>query len=281
MKNLTLVCLFVSGLFPMLGHSALAAQPSFKRVMIVIFENAKYTDALKQTYFGKIATQGALFTQFIAEAHPSQPNYVALVSGSTQGVRSDSPVNLDANHIGNLLEQKNLSWKVYAEDLPNNCFLSATKGRYARKHVPFYSFTNVQNDASECAKIVNATDLSKDISTHSVPAFSLYIPNLDNDGHDTGAKYASEWFETAFSPIFSNSDFMKDTLVIATFDESDDYFSTNQIYTVFLGANVIPGSTVSTVTTHYSILRTIEDVFEIGTLGLNDSSTSAISGIWQ
>ena len=86
MKNLTLVCLFVSGLFPMLGHSALAAQPSFKRV--------------------KIATQGALFTQFIAEAHPSQPNYVALVSGSTQGVRSDSPVNLDANHIGNLLEQK-------------------------------------------------------------------------------------------------------------------------------------------------------------------------------
>ena len=75
--------------------------------------------------------------------------------------------------------------------------------------------------------------------------------------------------------------FLKDTLVIVTFDECDDYNHKNQIYTVLVGGGVIPGSSVTSMTNHYSILKLIEDHFELGNLGRGDVKAKAITGIWQ
>ena len=247
---------------------------------MVVFENTNYSVAYQQPYFAKLANEGALFTQFYAEKHPSQPNYIAMISGSTQGVKDDGSVDLDAEHIGNLLEKKGLSWKVYAEDLPEPCYLGTSHGLYARKHVPFLSFTNVSTNMSECIKVVAGTQLKSDIITNSVPAFSMYIPNLKNDGHDTGAKYAAQWFSDNFGGILNNSEFMKDTLMVITFDESGSLLGKNQIYTVLYGANVKPGAVVSASTNHYSILKMIEDRFELGNLGNNDADASEITEIW-
>jgi hypothetical protein len=261
--------------------SAHAGDASFKRAIIVVLENTNYDVAIQQPIFAKLASEGSLFTQFMAEGHPSQPNYIAMIAGDTLGVRNDSPVNLNANHLGNLLTAKGLDWKLYAEDLPSNCFLGTTSGKYARKHVPFLSFLNVQQNPAECAKVVNASEFQKDLANNKVPAFSMYIPNLDNDGHDTGADYAAQWFSNAFGGVLSNSKFMKDTLIIVTFDESEKILQKNQVYTVMLGANVIPGSKVDTLTSHYSVLRTIEDNFSLGNLGKNDAQATSVKGIWQ
>ena len=258
-----------------------AGEPSFKRVIIVVLENTNYNDALKQPNFAKIANDGAVFTQFMAETHPSQPNYIAMIAGDTLGVKNDSPANLGANHIGNLLTSKSLNWKVYAEGLPSNCFLGTTSGRYARKHVPFISFLNVQQNPVECSKIVNSSQFQNDVTNDQVPAFSMYIPNLDDDGHDTGADYAGQWLSKEFGGVLSNSKFMKDTLIVITFDESESSSAKNQIYTVLIGANVTPRSKVDTLTNHYSVLRTIEDQFALGTLGKNDATALPIKGIWQ
>lgn len=261
--------------------NAWAGGPQFKHVVVVIFENASYSNVVKDPFFAKVAAQGALFTQFIAESHPSQPNYIALVSGDTQGVRSDSNVDLNSTHIGTTLKKAGLDWKVYAENLPNSCFLGSAQGRYVRKHVPFYSFTDVQKSAAECAKIVDATEFQRDLSKRALPAFSLYIPNLDNDGHDTGVSYASKWFSGAFSSVFSDAETLKDTLFVITFDESDNFIGKNQVYTVLLGANVVPGTTVNGLTSHYSVLRTIEDAYSLQSLGRKDQTSSPISGIWR
>jgi hypothetical protein len=258
-----------------------AALPSFKRVVVVIFENANYADALAQPYFKKLAGSGALFTNFLAETHPSQPNYLALISGDTLGVTNDNPVNLDGKHLGNLLEAKSLNWKAYAENLPSACFLGKVQGRYVRKHVPFYSFTNVQSSPSECGKVVEGAQFFRDASSGSLPAFSLYVPNLDNDGHDTGAAFASNWFSGAFGNLLADPNFLKDTLVVVTFDESKTFLGPNQVYTVLLGANVSPGVQVSAQTNHYQLLRTIEDQFSLGNLGRKDATTTGISGIWR
>src|SRR5712691_2845401 len=95
------------GLFPLLGLLILASgvaladsgDPgidgySFKKVLIVIFENTAYQGAVSQPFFAKFAKEGALLTNFLAETHPSQPNYLALVSGDTHGVISNNKVNL-------------------------------------------------------------------------------------------------------------------------------------------------------------------------------------------
>ena len=261
--------------------SSFAQTPTFKRVMVVVFENATYSAAVKQPFFAKLANEGALFTQFFAETHPSQPNYIAMISGSTQGVRNDNPVDLNANHIGNLLEKKGLSWKVYAEDLPEPCYLGERRGLYVRKHVPFLSFTNVQKNMSECIKVTAATQLKLDMATNSVPTFSMYIPNLNNDGHNTSAANASQWFSDNFGGILNNSTFMKDTLMVITFDESDSLLGKNQIYTVLYGSNVNPGTTNSSPVNHFSILKMIEDQFGLGNLGQGDATATPITGIWK
>ena len=273
---LGILCLYTAT--PLNSYSA---RPAFKKVVTIIFENANYADAIKQSYFSKLVSQGALFTQFIAEAHPSQANYIALTAGDTLGVQNDGIYNLNTKHVGNLLEEKGLDWRVYAENLPSPCFLGAAQGRYVRKHVPFLSYVNVQTNPVECEKVTDASSFQSDVMSGTLPAFSLYIPNMDNDGHDTGARYASNWLSTAFGPIFGNPELMKETLFVITFDESGFLSSQNRVYTVLLGANVIPGSTVSTLTSHYTLLRTVEDNFKLGTLGRKDLASASISGIWR
>ena len=258
-----------------------SGMPQFKRVVTVVFENASYTEALSQAYFKSIANSGALFTQFFAETHPSQANYIAMIAGDTLGVWGDAPVNLNGNHIGNLLEAKGLTWKTYAEDLPSNCFLDKSQNKYARKHVPFLSFTNVQKFPNECAKVVEGAQFFIDQKANALPNYSLYIPNLNHDGHDTNADEASKWFSDAFNALLSDSQFMKDTLFVVTFDESDHYAGPNQIYTVLLGANITPGAIVDVKTSHYSILKMIEDQFLLGNLGRKDADAIPITGIWK
>ena len=255
--------------------------PAFKKVMILVLENIAYKQALAQPFLSSFAKQGALFTNFDAETHPSQGNYIALTAGNFNGVTSDKPVNLDVSHIGDLLEAKGKTWKVYAQAYPGNCYLGAQSGTYVRKHVPFLSFINVQKNPQRCANIVDDSSFASDISGGRLPDFSMFIPDIKNDGHDTGVAYADKWLTSYIAPLMKNPDFMKDMLLVITFDEDDKSTTSNQIYTAFYGPSVTPGSASAEPYTHYSLLRTIEDTLALGSLGQNDASAAAITGVWH
>ena len=270
--------LFISSLFTVVSY---AQSPQFKKVIYLVFENASYRSVIVDPNFAALTKYGALFTHFNAETHPSQPNYIAMIAGSPLQVIGDSSVTLSANHLGTLLNNKELTWKAYAEDYPSNCFLGSTSQNYARKHVPFLSFTNVQKDLNECQKIVTSEQFFADYQNQSLPAFSMFIPNLIHDGHNSSVAVAGQWLADHFKFIFLDESFMKNTLVILTFDESENLFGKNQIYTLVLGANVKPGSSVDTPLNHYSLLKLIEDTWELGNLGRNDRTATAIKGIWN
>ena len=68
----------------------------FQKVFIVVLENTAYADALAQPFLQDLAARGALLTNFLAEAHPSFPNYVALTAGSTYGLTSSADVTLES-----------------------------------------------------------------------------------------------------------------------------------------------------------------------------------------
>ncbi len=255
--------------------------PTVSRVAIVIFENENYSDVLQNSYFNALAQKGALAINASGQVHPSQGNYIALTAGSAYGIHSDKNIDLDVRHIGDLLEDAGKTWKVYAEDYPGNCFLGKKSSEYVRKHNPFISFTNVQNDKSRCAKIVNADQLDRDIDSNSLPDFIFYVPNMKNDGHDTSVAYAADWFQTRFEPLMADQRFMSDTLLIATYDESKLSSLKNHIYTVLLGDMVVPGSKINEAINSFNLLRTVEEVLNLGDLGQNDASADAISGIWK
>ncbi len=250
------------------------------KVMVVIFENTNYKDALAQPFFASFAKRGALFDNFDAETHPSQGNYIALASGDLHEVTGDGLYDLNSKNIVDLLEAKGKTWKVYAEAYPGNCFLGETAGTYARKHNPLISFTNIQRNPSRCTNIVDASQLDKDIQAGTLPNFSIYIPDINNDGHDTSVSFADKWFNRVFSPRISDARFMNGMLLIPTFDESGFSFR-NQIYTAFLGDSVQPGFVSHGKYNHYNILRTVEDIFGLGTLGLKDAQAAPISDVFK
>jgi hypothetical protein len=257
------------------------ASQKFKKVVWIVFENETYGTVLQQKDFAHFATMGASLNKMMAENHPSQGNYIAMVAGSTLGVNSDKNVNLKDSHVGDLLEKAGMDWRVYAENYPGNCFTGSSNGNYARKHVPFMSFTNVTGDSARCAKIEDESRFFSDFAAGTLPEFTMYIPNLKNDGHDTNPDFAGQWLTSKFGTILDHPEKLGDVLFILTWDESAMFASKNQIYTVLIGANVVPGSQNSQTLNHPALLKMVEDELGLGNLGRLDASAPVITGIWK
>lgn len=274
MKRFALFVLFLSGF-------AVASTPlPFKKVFIIVFENTDYQKTMKQPFFKELAQQGTVFENFFAVARPSQPNYIALVAGDTFKIKDNDNHDIGTTSIVDLLEAQDKSWKVYAQGYPGNCDKRATYRRYVRKHQPLISFKNIQDNPERCEKIVNANVLKDDVSRDQVPDYALYIPDLDNDGHDTSVTYADKWFRGAFADLLKDKDFMRDRLFIVTFDEGDVFNPKNQIYTLFLGEDVKAGYRSSKRYDLYSILHTVEEGLALGSLNRKDATAPVISDAW-
>ncbi len=270
----------LSVLFISTGASAQGTSAKhFDRAIFVIFENTNYAAAMKQPFFAQLASNGANFTNFLAQTHPSQANYIALTAGSLGGVRDDRSVDVNLTNVVDLLEAKGLTWKVYAEGYPGNCFSGKSSGDYVRKHNPFISFNNIRTNAKRCANIVEAAEFDSDLSRGILPNYVFYVPDLRNDGHDTGVAYANGWYEQKFSPLLNDTKFMKSTIVVSSFDESG-FSAQNQIYTSIVGGPVKAGS-YSDSLTHFSLLKMIEDNWSLGNLGRDDATATGVPNIWH
>lgn len=229
-----------------------------------MLENKNYDDAVNQPYFKTLASRGQLLTNFHGLKHPSQPNYIGMISGSTDGVWLDNDVTInDRPTVVDFLEQRGKSWTAYQEDYPGNCFQGHSSTRYVRKHNPFISFPSISENMKRCARIVNSDQLAVDIAANNVADFVFYTPNMDNDGHDTNLNYAANWVQFLLDPLLENPVF-ESTLFVVTFDESEALLGLvdvhkNHIATYLLGAGVTPGSTDDTKYSHYDIVKTLEN----------------------
>ena len=277
----------------------LAPGKHFDRVLIIVLENQNYTSAMSNAFLAKLAAQGTSFSTFKNLYHPSYPNYLAMIAGSSFGMHSDHQISFpdDAEHrtIGDLLD-----WKNYAENYPSGVqpYLDAAKGKYARKHVPFLSFEKIQKESYGNVISVDTKDphnafvtavemFRKDPKKFPLPRYMFYTPNLDDDGHDPfynsgkGLQKGSHWLETFFATWFPwEQREMKGTLVIVTYDESEGDDKNDRIYTVFLG-DMVKSQTISKEYNHYSVLRTIEDNFSLPQLNSGDANAALITEAWK
>lgn len=251
----------------------------FDHAIFVLFENTNYSKAMAQPFFGKLAKSGSNFTNFSALTHPSQGNYIALTSGSLNGVKGDGKYDIDSTNIVDLLEKKNLTWKVYVEDYPGNCFTGMASKDYERKHNPFISYINIQKNPARCARIVEASEFDKDVANGTLPNYVFYVPNMKNNGHNTGVTYADKWYGQKFGGYVSNSNFMENTILISSFDESGAG-PRNQIYTSIVGSPVRAGDYSAAVST-YSLLKLMEENWDLGDLGRGDASAASVPNIWK
>ena len=147
-----------------------------------MMENHSYSEIIGSSsapYINSLATGGAQFTNSFGITHPSEPNYLALFSGSTHGLTSDScPHTYTTQNLGSELITAGLTFKGYSESMPSDGYTGCTSGAYARKHNPWVNFTSNVPAAS------NLTFSDFPTSYSSLPTVSFVVPNLNDDMHD-------------------------------------------------------------------------------------------------
>ena len=84
------------------------------------------------------------------------------------------------------------------------------------------SFLNIQNNTARCRNIDNAeSSFASDVAKgDSAPQYMYYVPNLNNDAHDTNVTYAITDLRYIVDAMLNNKAFMKNTLILITFDEN-------------------------------------------------------------
>jgi phosphatidylinositol-3-phosphatase len=258
--------------------------PRFTHVVLVVFENHEVSairgDPAAPT-FNALARRYATLTDYDAVAHPSLPNYLALVSGSTQGITSDcTDCIVPARNLADTLAAAGKSWKTYAEDLPYRGFTGASAGRYAKKHDPFLYFRDVVDSRARRDKVVPFTQLARDLARRRLPDFSLVIPNLCDDMHDCSIATGDAWLRAHVAPLLRSPE-LRGGVVFVVFDEgTSDTGGGGHVDALALGPTVRRGSKFAKPTNHYGLLRTIEDAWGLPRLGLSRAAVP-IGGIWK
>lgn len=256
-----------------------ASIPTPDRVLIVIEENHSYSTIIGNPaapYINSLAANGALFTNSFGVAVPSQPNYLALFSGSTQGVTDNNyhgqfaPPNLASE-----LAAVGKTFAGYFESMSYDGFDGTGDGIYVRKHNPVTQFTNTNNATYN--KVFNATHFPTASGTDYsfLPTVSMVVPNQNNDMHNGSIATADAWLATNLGAYITWAQ-THNSLLIFTFDEAGG--GEPQIPTFFYGPMVQPGLYSETIN-HYNVLRTIEEMY--GTAHANNAANATpITNVW-
>ena len=266
--------------------SAQAAVHKFDHVVVVIMENKNYKAIIgrpdEAPYINNhLAAGGAVFSNSFAVAHPSQPNYLALFSGSTQGVTSDHcPQNFTGvANLGAQLINANLTFRGYAESMPadgsKNCGSFVSLSRYVRAHNPWVDFDNVPRSSNLTFKRFPTT-------FSNLPTVSFVVPNLCHDMHSCSRDTGDSWVKNNIG-AYARWALKHNSLLILTWDEDGEVLGlggdNNKVPTIFYGAHVQTG-TYSEHVSHYRILRTIEDMYGLSHIAAAKRATP-ITDVWK
>lgn len=244
-------------------------------VVVIVEENKEFRDIAgnprSAPYLNELIARGALFTRSYGVAHPSQPNYLALFAGVTDTNGDHCPpagIDTNAPNLATELRGAHRSFAGYSEDLPAAGSRVCWSGQYGRKHVPWADFDNVL--PSENLPLSALPPYGK------LPAVSFVIPNMLDDMHSASIARGDAWLREHMGGLIDWAQ-THDTLVIVTWDESDDAVD-NHIPTIFAGPMVRPGRYDEPVT-HYRVLRTIEDLYGLPHAG-HSADVPPVTDVW-
>jgi phospholipase C len=254
--------------------------PSLQHIVVIVFENKEYGAVLGNAQaptFNRMAQRYATLTHYYGVTHPSLPNYLALVSGSTHGITSDcTNCEVSGPTLADPLEQAGKTWKLYAEGLPAPGFAAPGYDGYAKKHDPFVYFRSVVDNPARAKRVVPLKQLAVDERSGTLPNFAFVVPNLCHSMHDCSVRTGDAWLRAKLPPLLA----LQQTVVFVVFDEgTTNVHGGGHVPALALGTDVRPHSRSAAVTNHYGLLRTIEDAWGLARLG-RSASAVPITGIW-
>jgi acid phosphatase len=246
-------------------------------VIVVVMENKSYDQVRSAPYTASLIASGASFSNYYAITHPSQPNYLALWSGGTQGVSSDacpSPGSpYQTANLGSACEAAGLTWAAYSEELPSTASTacSASSGKYTRKHDPWTNWSNLNHQNERSYSV-----LGQDIAAGRLPNLAFVVPNNCNNTHDCSVATGDSWLKANLPAMIRAVG--PRGVVVLTWDE-DDHSQSNQILTVMVGPMVRRGYVSSQKANHYTLLRFVCDALGLSPFGAAARERS-VSDVW-
>ncbi len=233
----------------------------YSHVVWIVMENHSYSQIIGSSaapYINSLATTYGSATQMFAESHPSLPNYIAMTSGSTQGITDDNGPSSHPLSVASIFSQLGTNSRSLEESMPSSCDKSSS-GQYAVRHNPEAYYTNLNGACStNDVTLASAPDISA--------KFTFVTPNLCDDMHDCSVATGDTWLKGFVPKLLATPQYQAgNTVIFLTWDENDGT-SGNQIPTIVISPTTSHVSS-STHFTHYSMLRTTEEILGLPLLG--------------
>ncbi len=246
-------------------------------VMLIVEENRNEADVIgapDAPYVNGLAQRYGLATMAFGQSHPSLPNYLELLSGSTQGVTDDGTgYRFAAPTLVDQLQSRGIGWRAYMEGMPAACYSGAGSSGYAKKHDPFMYFTAITQNAGACANVVPFSQLRSDLDANTAPPFLWVTPNLCNDGHDCPTATMDGWLATELPRVLASSWYARDGIVIITWDEGGSNAGCcggargGHVATIVVSSRVSQHVEMTGPVDHAGTLRTLETLYGLSFLG--------------
>lgn len=263
---------------PRLDHVVIIVEENKTLGSIIGNPNAPYLNRLARTY--------SLADNYFAVTNPSLPNYLALTSGTTNGISSDcyptgTSCQVTSTNIADQLEQAGKTWKEYANSMPHPCDV-VNSGEYAVRHIPFLYYPDITSNKSRClSHVVPYSQFLKDLtSSTTLPDYSFITPNLCNDMHSCSIQIGDDWLAQQVPTILDSSPFTQQhSLLVVVWDEGDAL--SNNVAVIFAGSDAEKGYISHSFYSHYSLLHTIEWMWSMKPLTRDDTSAPIMNDMLQ
>jgi phosphatidylinositol-3-phosphatase len=310
LPRITAACFLL--IFVSLTTSPLAAQDSrssmknFQHVFIIMMENTGFDTLIgnpNAPFVNAAAANYGLASNYFGVTHPSQPNYIAATSGSTNGVANDNDTTINVTNIVDQLEANRKTWKAYMQSY-SLCITpldhSCGNQLYERKHNPFISYQDVQSNPARVANIVDFGQFATDLASGNVADYTWISPDQCHDMHGRASTHddpcdfsqvpaliaaGDAFLSNTVSAIMNSQAWTGNSVIFIAWDESDFTGSGfngfgddsgccdsvpgqggGHVVTITISHSDHSPRSSSVAYNHQSMLATIEDGWQLGCL---------------
>jgi hypothetical protein len=256
--------------------------PRFSHIIVIVMENKEYGQIIGSTdapYINGLATTYAIATNYVAVAHPSLPNYMALTGGATVFEDNCTSCTVDAPNIADEIEASGRRWKAYLEDMRGPCSADAA-GAYVVHHNPFLYYLDIVKNRRRCqASVVPLSELATDLRSGQLPDFVWITPNNCHNMHDCNIAVGDGWLASIVPSLIGSPTFANAVLFVTWDEGGSDTGGGGHVVTIVVSPTGIPAFRSATSHSHFGLLRTIEDAWGLVPLG-HSAYASAMAEFW-
>lgn len=256
--------------------AASTTTPSLRHVYVMVLENHSLRDTIgnpAMPTLNRLARTYGYAADYTGVAHPSLPNYVAMIAGSTMNLTNDDPNrHFRGDNLALQLTRAGLTWRAYMQGLPHDGSTANAAGAYGKKHNPFLLSDDLLADPAQIANVRTLAALGPDLDAGRSPSLAFIVPDVCHDMHGApecrdrraldrdGDTFVNVWTKR----IMASPDWKAGSAIVITFDEGgggDTLGGGGRIATVVVTPDGPRGTVSRTPYNHYSLLRTLQEGF--------------------